>query len=146
MVTSFCDGRRSHRSRTERRVVVKTLTHQRMARSCSGQDAGANTSILRSAKAESPEAHASNDLGGRFPAARCVIDEELAAGFGQGRLFASHLRTPDDFFGWGEAAGLELENEPRLISEIILVVVARGDVVNEARQKIVGFYRPNSQV
>jgi hypothetical protein len=43
-------------------------------------------------------------------------------------------------------ASLELENEPGLVSKVVLVVVARGDVVNEMRQKIIGFYGPDSQV
>lgn len=39
---------------------------------------------------------------------------------------------------------LELENEPGLVSEITLIVVAGGEVINEARQKIIGFDRPDS--
>ena len=42
------------------------------------------------------------------------------------------------------SAELKLENEPGLVSKAALVVVARGDVINEARQKIVGFYGANS--
>ena len=41
---------------------------------------------------------------------------------------------------------LELENEPGLISKIVLIVVPCGDVVNEAGQKIIGFYGPDSKV
>ena len=32
--------------------------------------------------------------------------------------------------------GLELENEPGLVSKVVLIVVIRRDVVNEARQKV----------
>ena len=46
----------------------------------------------------------------------------------------------------GSEASLELENEPGLVSKVVLVVVARGDVVNETRQKIIGFDGPDSQV
>jgi len=46
----------------------------------------------------------------------------------------------------GSEASLELENEPGLVSKVVLVVVARRDVVNETRQKIIGFYGPDSQV
>ena len=42
--------------------------------------------------------------------------------------------------------GLELEDEPGLISKVVLIVVPCGDVVNEAGKKIVGFYRPDSKV
>ena len=41
---------------------------------------------------------------------------------------------------------LELENEPCLVAEIVLIVVPGGEVVNETRQKIIGFDRPNRQV
>ena len=44
------------------------------------------------------------------------------------------------------APSLELENEPRLVAEIVLIVVPGGEVVNEARQKIIGFDRPDGQV
>ncbi len=40
----------------------------------------------------------------------------------------------------------ELENEPGLEAEIVLVVVPCGEVVNETRQKIIGFDRPDRQV
>ena len=46
----------------------------------------------------------------------------------------------------GLEASLELENEPGLVSKVALIVVAGGDVVNEAGKKIVGFYRPDSKV
>ena len=39
--------------------------------------------------------------------------------------------------------GLELENEPGLVSKVVLIVVIRRDVVNEARQKVIGFYGPD---
>jgi hypothetical protein len=42
--------------------------------------------------------------------------------------------------------GLELENEAGLVSKVVLIVVPCGDVVNEARQNIVGFYGPDSKV
>jgi hypothetical protein len=45
-----------------------------------------------------------------------------------------------------DAPSLELENEPRLVAEIVLIVVPAGEVVNEARQKIIGFDRPDRQV
>src|SRR5438034_8830934 len=45
-----------------------------------------------------------------------------------------------------DALALELENKPGLVSKVILIVVARGDVVNEACQKVIGFYGPDSQV
>src|SRR5215469_14997569 len=54
-------------------------------------------------------------------------------------------QTPIDFLR-GLEASLELENEPGLVSKVVLIVVARGDVVNETRQKIIGFYGPDSQV
>jgi len=44
------------------------------------------------------------------------------------------------------APSLELENEPRLVAEIVLIVVPAGEVVNETRQKIIGFNRPDRQV
>jgi hypothetical protein len=44
------------------------------------------------------------------------------------------------------APSLELENEPRLVAEIVLIVVPGGKVVNETRQKIIGFDRPDRQV
>src|SRR5437016_13924878 len=45
-----------------------------------------------------------------------------------------------------DALALELENKPGLVSKVVLIVVARGDVVNEACQKVIGFYGPDSQV
>jgi len=42
-------------------------------------------------------------------------------------MICSNCSTPN-------AIWLELENEAGLVSEIILIVVACGDVVNEARQ------------
>jgi len=39
-----------------------------------------------------------------------------------------------------DALALELENKPGLVSKVVLIVVARGDVVNEACQKVIGFY------
>lgn len=44
------------------------------------------------------------------------------------------------------APSLELENEPRLVAEIVLIVVPGGEVVNETRQKIIEFDRPDRQV
>jgi hypothetical protein len=44
------------------------------------------------------------------------------------------------------AHSLELENEPRLIAEIVLIVVPGGELVNETRKKIIGFDRPDRQV
>lgn len=44
------------------------------------------------------------------------------------------------------ASSLELENEPRLVAEIVLIVVPGGDVVDETRQKIIGFDRSDRQV
>jgi hypothetical protein len=44
------------------------------------------------------------------------------------------------------APSLELENEPRLVAEIVLIVVPGGEVVNETRQKIIGFDRSDRQV
>ena len=44
------------------------------------------------------------------------------------------------------APSLELENEPRLVAEIVLIVVPSGEVVNETRQKIIDFDRPDRQV
>ena len=58
-------------------------------------------------------------------------------------LFAQAVRA---FLEAQLEVGLELENEPGLVSKVVLVVVARGDVVNETRQKIIGFYGPDSQV
>jgi len=46
----------------------------------------------------------------------------------------------------GASTASELENEPRLVAEIVLIVVPGGEVVNEARQKIIGFDRPDRQV
>ena len=54
-------------------------------------------------------------------------------------MICSNCSTPN-------AIWLELENEAGLVSEIILIVVACGDVVNEARQNIIGFYGPDSQM
>jgi hypothetical protein len=58
----------------------------------------------------------------------------------------SNLPANTNRFLRGLEASLELENEPGLVSKVVLVVVARGDVVNETRQKIIGFYGPDSQV
>ena len=58
----------------------------------------------------------------------------------------SNLPANTNRFLRGVEGGLELENEPGLVSKIVLIVVARGDVVNETRQKIIGFYGPDSQV
>jgi len=44
------------------------------------------------------------------------------------------------------APSLELENEPCLVAEIVLIVIPGGEVVNETRQKIIGFDRPDRQV
>jgi hypothetical protein len=44
------------------------------------------------------------------------------------------------------APSLELENEPGLVAEIVLIVVPGGEIVNETRQIIVDFDRPNRQV
>ena len=46
----------------------------------------------------------------------------------------------------GDEVGLELENQPGLVSKVILIVVAGGDVVNEACKKIIGFYGTDRQV
>jgi hypothetical protein len=45
-----------------------------------------------------------------------------------------------------EAPGLELEDEARLISEVTLMVIAGGEVTDEARQKIICFDRADRQV
>ena len=58
----------------------------------------------------------------------------------------SNLPANTNRFLRGLEASLELENEPGLVSEVVLIVVTCGDVVNEARQNIIGFDGPNSQV
>jgi hypothetical protein len=58
----------------------------------------------------------------------------------------SNLPANTNRFLRGLEASLELENEPGLVPKVVLIVVARGDVVYETRQKLIGFYGPDSQV
>lgn len=45
-----------------------------------------------------------------------------------------------------DTAQLELKKKPRLIAKIILIIVAGGEVVNEASQKVIHLDWPDSQV
>lgn len=50
------------------------------------------------------------------------------------------------FMASPNAPSLELENESRLVAEIVLIVVPGREIVNETRQIIIGFDRPDRQV